>query len=47
MHKISRKCTNGNQLVPCQQIYGQTDMIKLTLALCSFANAPKKQQCDI
>jgi len=47
MHKISRKCSNGNQFVPCQHMYGQRDMIKLTLALYSFANVPKKQQCDI
>jgi len=30
----------GNQVVSCEQ----TDMMKLTVALCNFANAHKKQK---
>ena len=31
----------GDELVPCGQRNGRTDMTKLTVALRNFANAPK------
>jgi len=32
--------SSGIQVVPCRWTDGQTDMLKLILALCNFMNAP-------
>jgi hypothetical protein len=33
--------SSGNRVVPCGETDGQTDMTKLIVAFCKFANAPK------
>jgi hypothetical protein len=33
--------SSESQIVPCEQVGGQTDVMKLTVTFRSFANAPK------
>jgi len=40
--KLKENLSGGNQIVPCGQMDGRTDMTKLMVAFHSFANAPKK-----
>jgi hypothetical protein len=42
--KFQQNPSSGSQVVPCgdRQTDGQTDMTKLIVAFCNFANAPKK-----
>jgi hypothetical protein len=44
-YQIHENPSSGSRVVPCGQRDRWTDMMKLTVAFCNFANAPKKEIC--
>jgi hypothetical protein len=42
LHVNRENLSGGNQVFPCGQMDGRTDMTKLMVAFHNFANAPKK-----
>jgi hypothetical protein len=41
--KFNENLTSGNRVAPCEQTDGRTDITKLIVAFCNFADAPKTQ----
>jgi len=41
-YQIHKNLCSGNQVFPCRQMYGCTDMTKLIVILCDIVNAPKE-----
>jgi hypothetical protein len=41
---FNEKSSSGGQVLPFQQTDRQTDTTKQTVAVCNFANTPKKQK---
>jgi len=40
--KFNENLSTGSPVVPCGRMDGQTDMAKLVVPFCKFANTPKK-----
>jgi hypothetical protein len=44
--KFRKNLSSGSRVVPCGQTDGQTDVMKLTVAFCNFANMPEIESLD-
>ena len=42
--KFNENLSSGSRAAPCRKADGHTDMTKLTVAFCKFANTPKKRE---